>query len=127
MTDILDDPDELTPAQLAELTADLEALKVELGKLIDDMRQSGGAVDLDQPIGRLSRVDAMQRQQMVVANRRRTEQRFKQVLAALARVREGDYGFCVASGDPIGYKRLKARPETPFSLAAQSRLEQRRL
>lgn len=121
------DPEELTDAQITELSADLEALKIELTKLIADMRASAGAVDLDQPIGRLSRVDAMQRQQMAVANRRRTEQRLQQVLAALARVREGEYGYCIASGDPIGYKRLKARPETPFSLATQARLEQRRL
>jgi DnaK suppressor protein len=65
----------------------------------------------------------MQRQQMVVANRRRAEQRLKQVLAALARVKSGDYGFCLASDEPIGYARLKARPETPFSLEAQARIE----
>lgn len=120
-------PEPLTPAQLAELTADLEALKGELAQLITDMGQSAGTVDLDQPIGRLSRVDALQNQQIAAANRRRTEQRLQQVLAALARVREGEYGVCLASGDPIGYKRLKARPETPFSLEAQARIEQRRL
>lgn len=120
------EPEELTDAQIEELRGDLEALRIELSDLLDDMRESAGAVDLDQPIGRLSRVDAMQRQQMAAANRRRAEQRLKQVLAALSRLREGDYGLCIASGEPIGYRRLKARPETPFSLATQARLEARR-
>lgn len=118
--------EELTDTQIDELAVDLRVLQVELTKVLADMRSSGSAVDLDQPIGRLSRVDAMQRQQMVVANRRRAEQRLKQVRAALARIKSEIYGFCIASGEPIGYARLKARPETPFSLEAQAQLEQRR-
>lgn len=119
-------PDDLTAAQRAELDSDLHALLAELSKTLAGMRHSGGAVDLDQPIGRLSRVDAMQRQQMIVANRRRVEQRLQQVQAALNRVRCGDYGLCLSSGEPIGYRRLKARPETPFSLEAQTQIESRR-
>lgn len=118
--------EDLTPAQIDELTADLHALHAELSKTLADLRSSGGAVQLDQPIGRLSRVDAMQRQQMVVANRRRAEQRLQQVQAALNRVRSGEYGECLSSGEPIGFARLKARPETPFCLAVQSQIESRR-
>ena len=121
-----DAPDDLTHTQVIELTDDLHALRAELSKTLADMRSSGGAVDLDQPIGRLSRVDAMQQQQMIVANRRRAEQRLQQVQAALNRVQAGEYGCCLSTGEPIGYRRLKARPETPYSLEAQTRIETRR-
>lgn len=116
---------ELTSAQLAELTADLHALRAELEGQLNQSAGAAETVELDQPIGRLSRMDALQGQQMAKASRRRLELRLQQTLAALARVRDEEYGYCVVSGEPIGYRRLKARPETPFSLATQARMESR--
>jgi len=34
--------------------------------------------------------------------------------AALARIEEGEYGFCTRCGDEIAPARLEALPETPF-------------
>ncbi len=36
---------------------------------------------------------------------------------------QGDYGDCVECGDPVGYARLKARPEAPFCIGCQSQRE----
>ena len=45
--------------------------------------------------------------------------------AALARIEEGTYGFCEETGEPIGLKRLDARPSATLSLEAQERHERR--
>lgn len=45
--------------------------------------------------------------------------------AALRRIDEGTYGYCEETGEPIGLKRLDARPIATLSLEAQERHERR--
>lgn len=45
--------------------------------------------------------------------------------AALSRLDDGSYGFCEETGEPIGLKRLDARPIATLSLEAQERHERR--
>jgi DnaK suppressor protein len=45
--------------------------------------------------------------------------------AALERIEDGTYGFCVETGDPISLKRLEARPIATLSIEAQERHERR--
>jgi DnaK suppressor protein len=45
--------------------------------------------------------------------------------AALLRIDEGSYGFCDETGEPIGLRRLDARPIATLSLEAQERHERR--
>jgi DnaK suppressor protein len=45
--------------------------------------------------------------------------------AALSRIQEGTYGYCEETGEPIGLKRLDARPIATLSLEAQERHERR--
>lgn len=42
---------------------------------------------------------------------------------ALRRIEEGSYGFCEVTGDPIGIRRLDARPIATLSIEAQERHE----
>ena len=42
---------------------------------------------------------------------------------ALNRIKEGAYGFCEETGEPIGLKRLIARPIATLSIEAQERRE----
>jgi len=44
---------------------------------------------------------------------------------AIKRIDDGTYGFCEETGDPIGVKRLDARPIATLSLEAQERHERR--
>ncbi len=44
---------------------------------------------------------------------------------ALRRIEEGTYGYCEETGEPIGIKRLEARPTATLSLEAQERHERR--
>lgn len=43
--------------------------------------------------------------------------------AALQRIEDGTYGYCEETGEPIGLKRLEARPTATLSVEAQERHE----
>src|ERR1700733_10535494 len=45
--------------------------------------------------------------------------------AALARIDDGSYGYCIETGDPISLRRLDARPIATLSVEAQERHERR--
>jgi DnaK suppressor protein len=45
--------------------------------------------------------------------------------AALARIEDGSYGYCEETSEPIGLKRLDARPIATLSVEAQERHERR--
>ena len=42
---------------------------------------------------------------------------------ALKKIQDGTYGFCQDTGEPIGLKRLMARPVATLSIAAQEKHE----
>jgi DnaK suppressor protein len=116
--------EELTEAQLLELKADLFTLAEQLQETLAD-RSRTETVDLDLPIGRLSRIDAIQQQAMAEAERRRAGLRLEAVQAAISFFEEGDYGFCKACGEDMPWGRLKARPETPLCVTCLSQYEKR--
>jgi DnaK suppressor protein len=113
----------LTRAERQYLQRQLENLRGELENALVATREGVRPVDVGQPIGRLSRLDAMQQQQMAQASRSFLEIRLQQVQAAL---RNEEYGICKECEEPIGFPRLKARPETPFCRSCQGHLEARR-
>ena len=43
--------------------------------------------------------------------------------SALKRIQDGTYGFCEDTGEPIGLKRLMARPVATLCIAAQEKHE----
>jgi DnaK suppressor protein len=45
--------------------------------------------------------------------------------SALKRIEDGSYGYCMETGEPIGLRRLDARPIATLSLEAQERHERR--
>ncbi len=44
---------------------------------------------------------------------------------ALSRIEEGSYGYCEETGEPIGLKRLQARPIATLCIEAQERHERK--
>ena len=120
----MSEPGELTAAQLTELAADLAQLREELMAQLARAGDHSAVVELDQQlVGRLSRMDAMQQQELVKANRRQHEVRLKQVIAALHRIDEGSFGECRRCEEPIGVSRVEARPEAPFCLDCQEEID----
>ena len=115
--------DELSAEQLDELRGDLTDARVRLEEVLEISKEGTRPVDLDEPIGRLSRMDAIQQQQMTIANRGSYERKLRQVEAAIDALDRAEFGFCRSCEEPIGYRRLKARPETPFCLSCQGARE----
>jgi DnaK suppressor protein len=68
-------------------------------------------VELDQAkVGRLSRMDAMQAQEMAKAAGQRRERMLKQITVALARIDNGEFGYCRDCDEMIPNKRLEFDP-----------------
>lgn len=68
-------------------------------------------VVLDQEsVGRLSRIDAMQVQAMALAQERRRKAERAGIAAALQRIQEGEFGYCIGCGDDIAEGRLRNNP-----------------
>ncbi len=57
--------------------------------------------------------------------RDRERKMLPRVDAALKRIDDGRYGYCEDTGEPIGLRRLLARPTTAYSIEAQERHESR--
>ena len=51
--------------------------------------------------------------------RDRERKLINKIESALRRIKEGSYGYCEETGEPIGIKRLEARPVATLSLEAQ--------
>ena len=116
---------ELAPGEVSELRAALVGLCGELERLMRITLEGTRSVDLDEPIGRLTRMDAIQQQKMAAANRRSHDIRLQQVRQALEAIERGAYGVCRRCDDPIGYPRLRARPESPYCLRCQDAVDRK--
>jgi len=57
--------------------------------------------------------------------RDRERKLIRKIDEALKRIDDGSYGFCLETGEPIGVKRLEARPVATLSVEAQERRERR--
>jgi DnaK suppressor protein len=92
----------------------LRQRKAELEKVSESGAEARRTVELDQTTqGRLSRIDAIQGQEMSKAAERRRQLELTRIQAAFKRLEEGEYGACVTCGEEIGRKRLEVDPATP--------------
>jgi len=115
----------LTAQQQHDLEQRLLAQRSALQQQLADSDEQARPVTLDQQsIGRVSRVDAIQQQQVPVAGRVQVTQTLRQVMTALARIESGDYGYCGRCDEPIGFERLEAQPHVPLCLRCQAASEQ---
>lgn len=94
--------------------ARLIALKDELTALSQTAAEDRKPVDLDpQSVGRLSRQDSLQVQAMAKATDARRAGELRRIDAALTRIKEGEYGWCVECGEAVSEKRLEIDPAAP--------------
>ena len=95
----------------------LQDLKHELETLNSTASGAREAVELDQSrVGRLSRIDALQGQAMNNAIAARRHNKLLAIEAALDRLQEKEFGYCVKCGDEIGLKRLELDPTVALCL-----------
>ncbi len=100
----------------------LQNLKSELAALSALSEDERAVVVLDQQaVGRLSRMDAMQRQAMAQAGERARARDLQRIEAALRRIAEGEYGSCAQCGGEIAEKRLEVNPMANLCIACAGR------
>lgn len=114
-------PQELTDEQRDDLRRRLQEERATLQTALVGADERSETVELDGSMGRLSRMDALQQQEVAKAQARQARQRLKTVLGALRRIETDDYGWCPDCGELIGYKRLAVRPEAPFCVPCSAR------
>ncbi|MCA3132174.1 MAG: RNA polymerase-binding protein DksA [Betaproteobacteria bacterium] len=113
--------DYMNDDQLAFFRQRLTELKAELLANVRDtsehLRETEAASD---PSDR-----ATQEEEQAIELRTRDRERklLKKIDEALQRIDEGTYGFCNETGEPIGVRRLLARPTATLSIEAQERRE----
>lgn len=89
---------------LCEQKQELEALQE-----LSETDRAPVALD-QQSVGRLSRMDAMQMQAMAMASERQRQSQIEKINAALRRIDENEYGYCLSCGEDIAEKRLMIDP-----------------
>jgi len=72
------------------------------------------AISPDVSIGRLSRLDSMQIQEIAKETQRRRDERLPRLKDALDRIDMDEYGKCNGCRQWIAFARLKEQPEAPF-------------
>ena len=110
---------------MSEPRRDLKALRIQLMARLRALRSASETttddrrpVALDQTsVGRVSRMDAMQGQAMAMASERRRHEEARRIEAAIKRIDEGEYGYCIACGEEIAPKRLAADPTVATCIA----------
>jgi len=115
----------MTPEVLADFRRRLQEIEGDLRTHLNDTVEGSEIVELDSPIGRDTRIEAIQLQKMNNANRVRAKARLQLVMTALEKIESDEelYGLCGECGEDIGQRRLEVRPESPLCLSCQSELE----
>jgi DnaK suppressor protein len=114
---------DITSKQLREMQILLDELKVSLSDLLAKTEVGSQPVKLKDNAGRLTRMDEMHNQSILIANRTVIKNRLIQVGLAQQRMKDGSYGYCTSCDEPIAMPRLQASPEAPRCIQCQSLTE----
>ena len=110
---------------ITDMRAKLLELRDELEAIAAAGDEASQVVQLDQArVGRLSRMDAMQAQEMSQASGRRRELMLTKITSALERIDHGNYGLCKNCEKMIDRKRLEFDPTMVLCIDCATKAEQ---
>lgn len=98
------------PGEKAALKTDFQALREDLSRQLPSLKESAKPVAPDDALGRLTRIDAMQSQQIGKNTLRQVTAQITSIDHALSRMDEPDFGLCAECGETIPLGRLRAMP-----------------
>lgn len=105
----------LLDKKISDLNEEISLLEAEIK--VEGASEEQGAPD---EFDRSSYEENLQRSQIVLDGKYRLQ---NEVNAAIERLKNGEFGVCELTEEPIGFKRLKAQPWTRFSIEAQKDVE----
>jgi DnaK suppressor protein len=113
--------------KLEQLKKRLEERQQELRRQVSNREQDGRnqGEDIAQDIA--DRAASSYNKEFLFTQSTNERQLLAMVDAALARMREGTYGECIACGNEINLKRLEAVPWTRYCIECQEKLEKGQL
>jgi len=107
--------------RLAEFREALHSLDCQIRAQEKETADQRAPVELDQQsVGRLSRMDALQVQAMAQETSRRRALALRRIAAALQRIDEGEFGYCINCGEEIPHRRLELDPAAPMCVDCAS-------
>ena len=96
----------------------LLALAIDIQAQEEAFKETSQPVELDQArVGRLSRMDAMQSQQMALESSRRRQQQLVKIEGAMCRIDAGEFGYCFVCDEEIDVRRLAVDPTSTRCVA----------
>jgi DnaK suppressor protein len=114
----------LTAAQIEELRMSLEERRASLLANIERGREQerGNGRDVGDEMD-----EANMEEEAAVTSKllERDVHLIAEIDRALGKIRDGSYGICEGTGEPIGYARLRLRPWARYSVEYQEELERR--
>ena len=111
----------MTPDRTEYYKKLLDELAAEIRSDLEEKGEDTAPVALDTSIGRLSRMDAMQSQQMALELKRRQQNRLIRIQTALDAIRDGRYGQCRKCGAAISEERLEVQPDALMCITCASK------
>ena len=110
--------------QLEKLLHQLQRQKQALLELEKTSEDSSKTVLLDQSrVGRLTRMDALQGQAMSIEAKRRRRLQISKIDAALKRLEQNEYGYCLSCDEEIALARLELDPATTLCIECANKAE----
>jgi DnaK suppressor protein len=101
-----------------ELQSQKDALLSNAGETTEHLREDTSIVPDPADRATIEEEHALE-----LRTRDRERKLLKKISQAIASIDSGDYGYCDETGEPIGLRRLLARPTATLSLEAQQRRE----
>ena len=109
--------DHLDASQLALLREQLEQERELLRERVGRPEHASDTGDVQDRAAEDARIERELRQG------HHERRRLAEIDAALMRMREGDYGICEETGEPIPFARLRSEPTTRYTVEALEDLE----
>jgi DnaK suppressor protein len=99
----------MTDEELVSIRSKIDFRIQELKAILGTDSEDTKPIEPDVSIGRLSRLDSMQMQQMALEQKRRQEAELQKLENAIKRIHDGSYGSCMMCRQPIATARLEAQ------------------
>lgn len=97
-----------------------QAVKEQLQDLeqgLFELEERSQIVNLDQPIGRLSRIDSLTNQGILLSGISKSKARLAALQGTLQHIDDPEFGHCLECGQEINPKRLIALPESRLCIS----------
>jgi DnaK suppressor protein len=117
----MSESDYMNKAQLAYFKAKLTVMRDEI---LENARETGEHLKENEVFADPNDRATVEEENLLEQRVRDRERKLlKKINASLIRIDDGEYGFCLETGDPIGLPRLLARPTAELSIEAQEKHE----